>query len=449
MFKSLTEKLNSVFDKLRSKGALTEADINDAMRQIRIALLEADVSIAVAKDFIANVKEKSLGAEVIRSVSPGQMVVKIVHDELISLLDAPIEEKELKFGASPPISYMIVGLQGSGKTTATAKLGLFLKTKKHKKTLLVSLDTYRPAAQKQLETLAKSIEVDSLEIIASEKPLEIVKRAKESATKGSYDVVIYDTAGRLHIDEEMMAELHQVKAQTNPIETILVADSLTGNDAVNIAQHFNEELDITGIILSRVDGDARGGAALSMRHVTGKPIKFLSTGEKPTALEEFDANRIASRILDMGDIVSFVEKAQETFNQEESEKLAKKMQSGRFDLNDLLSQLRSIEKMGGVTSILNMLPGMGSMQQKLDQSGFDPTTIKRQEAIILSMTKKERRYPDLLNASRKKRIAAGCGLEVQDVNKLLRNYEKMSKVIKRVSKMDKKTMMRSFGQLFS
>ena len=448
MFQTLTQNLSKIFNKLKGYGALTEEHIDIAMREIRVALLEADVSLSVAKEFIASVKERALGQEVVQSISPGQMVVKIFHDELVKILSSPEEEQKLNLKSTPPVNIMMVGLQGSGKTTASAKIALRLKTQ-GKKCLLVSLDTYRPAAQEQLKVLGASIEVDTLEIVASEKPEAITKRAMKEAKLGGYDVVIYDTAGRLHIDNEMMDELVKIKELTKPTEILFTADAMTGQDAVNIASSFNNTLSVTGIVLTRVDGDARGGAALSIKYIVGKPIKFLGVGEKVTALEEFSADRIASRILDMGDIVSLVESAATAISEDEAQAAMKKMQKGQFDMSDFLTQLRSINKMGGMSKMLNMLPGMGSMMHKIDQSKLNGKVIGHQEAIILSMTKKERRNPDLLNASRRKRIATGSGTSVPEVNKLVKQFVQIRDMMKKMSKMGPKGLMRAgLGKMF-
>lgn len=449
MFQTLTQNLNKIFDKIKSRGALTESQIDEAMRDIRVALLEADVALPVAKDFIASVKEKAKGQEVVKSVSPGQMVVKIINDEMVNFLQPQKEECELNLNSTPPVNILIVGLQGGGKTTASSKLALKLK-KQNKRVLLVSLDTYRPAAQEQLEILAKSIEVDSLPIIPNQMPLDITKRAISEAKMGGYEVVIYDTAGRLHIDIAMIEEVSNIKNLVSPTETLLVVDSMIGQDATNVASTFDEKLNISGVILSRIDGDSRGGAALSIRHVTGKPIKFLSTGEKPVDFEQFDAERITSRILGMGDVVSLVEKATELVDEKEAEKTAKRLKKGKFDLNDYISQLRMIKKMGGFGSMMSMLPGIGKLGDKVKDAGVNDNMLARQEAIFFSMTEKERRLPSLLNASRRKRIAEGSGTSVQDVNSLLKQYTQVSKLMKKAAKMDPKALMRGgLGKLFS
>ncbi len=447
MFQSLSSKLTGIFSGLRKRGVLSEADIDSAMREIRIALLEADVALPVVKDFIASLKTKALGAEVIASVSPAQMVIKLVNDHLAELLGS--EHQAINLAATPPVVVMMVGLQGSGKTTSTGKLALRLKNKQNKKILVASLDIYRPAAQQQLEQVAKQAGIASLPIVAGEKPLEITARALKAARLEGYDVLLLDTAGRLHIDDALMEELKAVKKLANPLETLLVADSLTGQDAVNIAKTFHEQVGVTGIILTRVDGDGRGGAALSMRAVTGQPIKFIGIGEKLDEFEEFHPARIASRILDMGDIVSLVEKAAESISTDEAEKMGARMMEGQFDFNDLLDQLRKMNKMGGIGSMMKMLPGMGQLKEKMADAKIDPKILARQEAIILSMTAKERTHPKLINASRRIRIAKGSGLTVQDVNKLLKQQQQMQDMMKKIKKMGKKGMMRGgLGQLF-
>lgn len=447
MFSNLSNKLGDIFTRLKKRGALSEADIDAVMREVRIALLEADVALPVVKEFIASLKEKATGQEVIRSVSPAQMVIKLVNDHLAQLLGS--EHQAINLAITPPAVIMMVGLQGSGKTTSTGKLARRLKQKQGKKVLVASLDIYRPAAQQQLEQVAKQADVGALPIIAGEKPAQITERALKAAKLEGYDVLLLDTAGRLHIDDELMNELQSVKALANPIETLLVADSLTGQDAVNIAKTFHEKIAITGIILTRIDGDGRGGAALSMRSVTGQPIKFMGTGEKLDEFEEFHPGRIASRILDMGDIVSLVEKAAESVSQEDAEKMAAKMAQGQFDFDDLLSQLRNMNKMGGIGSMLNMMPGMGQLKDKLQNANIDEKMIARQEAIILSMTKQERKFPKLINGSRRLRIAKGAGVQVQDVNRLLKQQQQMQDMMKKFKKLGKKGMMRGgMGALF-
>lgn len=440
MFDTLAEKLSGVFDRLARRGALTESDVDTAMREIRIALLEADVALPVVKDFVAKVREQAVGQAVVKSVTPSQMVVKIVNDALVETLGG--ENAALDLNAPAPIPVLMVGLQGSGKTTTSAKLALRLKKDK-KRVLLASLDVYRPAAQEQLAQLGKQIDVAVLPVIVGEKPKAIAARAMAEAKKG-YDVVILDTAGRLHIDLDMMAEVAEVRALVNPHETLLVVDALAGQDAANIAREFNEKIGITGIVLTRIDGDSRGGAALSMRAVTGRPIKFLGAGEKVEALEPFHPDRLAGRILGMGDVVSLVETAAEKMDKDEAERVAKRMMDGRFDLNDLLSQLRQMQKMGDLKGLLGLIPGMGKFKAQIDAAKIDDKVFKRQEAIILSMTPRERRNPDIIKASRKKRIADGCGLTVQEVNKLLKQYDQMADMMKKVKKMGKRGL---FGGL--
>jgi signal recognition particle subunit SRP54 len=440
MFESLSNRLSGVFDKLRKKGLLTEEDINLAAREVRIALLEADVALPVVKDFIANFREKAVGAEIVRSVSPTQMVVKLVHDHLIELLED--ENQELKLSTNPPTVLLMAGLQGSGKTTSSGKLAHHLKNKRNKKVLLASLDVYRPAAQTQLEVLSKQVGVSGLPIIAGQQPLDIARRALQEATRGGYDVLILDTAGRLHVDDALMEELKAVKEIVKPHETLLVADSLTGQDAVNIAKTFHEKIGVTGIILTRVDGDGRGGAALSMRHITQCPIKFVGMGEKITDLEPFFPRRVASRILDMGDVVSLVERAAEAVDKEEAEKMAAKFQKGQFDLDDLAAQLKNMRKMGGIASMMNMLPGIGKLKEQVDMSKVDERILLRQEAILSSMTAHERKNPKVLNASRKRRIAIGSGTTVQDINKLLKQHQQMETVMKQFKKGGLKSLMK-------
>ena len=431
MFDSLQSRLGGVFDKLRGRGALTEGDVDAALGEVRTALIEADVALPVVKDFIEKVRPRAIGEDVIRSVQPGQQVIKIVHDVLVETLGA--ENATLDLG-SPPAPILMVGLQGSGKTTTSAKIGLMLQTREKKRVLMASLDVTRPAAMEQLKILGEQAGVPTLPIILGQGPVEIARRAMASAKVGGYDVLILDTAGRQHIDEQLMLEVAAIRDQVKPHETLLVADSLTGQDAVNIAKSFNERVKLTGIILSRADGDARGGAALSMRAVTGAPIKFLATGEKLDALEPFHPGRVAGRILDMGDVVSLVEKAAETVDKEKAEKLARKMKKGEFDMNDLAEQLRQMKKMGGMQGVLGMLPGVAKVKDQLAQSGMDDKILTRQEAIIGSMTKQERAKPDVINGSRRKRIAAGSGTDVSEVNKLLKMHRQMSDVMKKMGK---------------
>jgi len=449
MFQTLTQNLTKIFDKIKSTGALTESQIDASMRDIRIALLEADVALPVVREFISSVKEKAKGQEIVKSISPAQMIIKIINDEIVNLLAPDETEAKLNLNSTPPVNILIVGLQGSGKTTASAKLALRLK-KQNKKVLLVSLDTYRPAAQDQLQILANDIGVDALEIVKGQKPLEITNRSLKEAKLSGYDIVIYDSAGRLHIDEEMISEVSTIKQMITPTETLLVIDSMIGQDAITVASTFDEKLTITGVILSRIDGDSRGGAALSVRHVTGKPIKFLSTGEKPADFEEFDAKRIASRILDMGDIVSLVEKAASVIDQKEVEKTAARLKKGKFDLDDYISQIKTIKKLGGFGSMMSMIPGMSKFSDKIGDASANDKMLNTQVAIVLSMTPKERRNPDILNASRRKRIATGSGTTVQQINTLLKQFKQISTMMKKAAKMDPKSMMRSgLGKLFS
>jgi signal recognition particle subunit SRP54 len=434
MFDTLSDRLSDVFSKLTRRGALSEDDVAAALREVRVALLEADVALPVVREFISHVRERAVGQEVIRSVTPGQQVVKIVNDEMVEMLGGKTEAPGLNLAVTPPAIVMMVGLQGSGKTTSTAKIGRRLQTRDKKKTLLASLDTRRPAAMEQLEVLGKQADVATLPIIAGQQPAAIARRALEAGRLGGYDVVILDTAGRLSIDEELMTELEEVKRIAQPAETLLVADSLTGQDAVNTAKTFNERIGISGIMLTRIDGDGRGGAALSMRAVTGRPIKLLGTGEKLDGLEDFHAERIAGRILGMGDIVSLVEKATETIDEEKAAKMAKKLQKGSFDLDDLADQLKQMRRMGGMQGMLGMLPGVGKMKQQLADANLDERLLKRQEAIIGSMTRAEKRDPKVLNASRKRRIAKGSGTEVQDVNRLIKMHRQMADVVKQMGK---------------
>lgn len=448
MFQSLSQRLGGIFDRLKKRGSLSEDDVSVVMREIRVALLEADVSLPVVKAFVESVKEKAIGQEVLKSVTPAQMVVKIVHDHLVDVLGG--EGAELNLAATPPVVIMMVGLQGSGKTTSAAKIAKMLTEKRKKRVLLASTDIYRPAAREQLEILGHQIGVDSLPIIPDEKPVAIAKRALNEALLSGKDVLIVDTAGRLHIDEALMAELMEMKSILKPAEIMLVADAMTGQDAVTIAKAFHEHIDITGITLTRIDGDARGGAALSMRQSTGRPIKFVGVGERVDAFEVFHPERIASRILDMGDVVSLVERAAETLNQQEAAEMARKMEEGQFDLSDFAAQLRQISKMGGMSGIMGMLPGIGKLKDKIGDAGIDDRIIKRQIAIIQSMTPRERKYIKLLNASRRRRIADGSGTTVQDVNRLLKQYQDIQNVMKRFKKLGKKGLLRQGLQgLFS
>jgi signal recognition particle subunit SRP54 len=441
MFDSLSNRLTDVFDRLRRRGALSEDDVNAALREIRVALLEADVALPVVKDFVNAVRDQAVGQEVLRSITPAQMVVKIVHDHLVTTLGGAVATG-LNLNAVPPVVVMMVGLQGSGKTTTAAKLARMLRQRERKKVLLASLDVQRPAAQEQLAVLGRQVDVTSLPIVAGERPVAIARRALDIGRREAYDVVILDTAGRLHIDEALMQEVAAVRDAAQPTESLLVADAMTGQDAVNVAKAFAQRVGITGIVLTRVDGDARGGAALSMRAVTGQPIKFMGTGEKLDALEPFHAERIAGRILGMGDVVSLVEKAAETVDAADAEKLARKIQKGDFDLDDLAQQLKQMRKMGGMGSIMSMLPGINKIKKQLDAANIDDSKIKRQEAIISSMTRQERRDPKLLNGSRRRRVAAGSGTTVQEINILLKQYQDMASMMKKMSKLGKKGLMR-------
>jgi signal recognition particle subunit SRP54 len=436
VFESLGGKLSAIFDRLTKRGALNESDVGEALREVRVALLEADVALPVVKDFIEKVRVRAVGHEVLKSITPGQQVVKIVHDALVETLGAEAEPINLR--AEPPAVIMMVGLQGSGKTTTSAKLGVWLAKREGKKTLLASLDTRRPAAQEQLRVLGKQGGVATLPIVPGEPPVAIASRALTTGRLEGYDAVILDTAGRQHIDDALMAEIKAIKAATKPVEILLVADAMTGQDAVTMATAFHEAVDITGVVLTRVDGDARGGAALSMRAVTGRPIKLMGVGEKLDALEPFHGDRIARRILGMGDVVSLVEKAAATIEKDEAEKLAAKLAKGRFDLEDLLAQLRQLKKMGGMSGLLGLLPGVAKMKKQLAESQIDESVLKRQEAIILSMTKKERANPDVIQASRKRRIAAGSGTEVSEINRLLKQFMEMQRVMKQARKMGAK-----------
>lgn len=432
MFDSLTDKLSSAFSKLTSRGVLTEKDIDEAMRGIRVALLEADVSLPVVKTFIAGVKEQAMGEKVVKSVRPGQMVVKIVHDELVRLLGSE-QASGLNLQTVPPAVVLMVGLQGSGKTTTSAKIAARLK--KHKKVMLASLDIYRPAAREQLAQLASDIGVACLSAVEGERPEKIAVRALSEAKKGGYDVLILDTAGRLQIDEDLMNEVVAVKKIASPVETLLVADALIGQEACNVAREFNDKVGLTGIVLTRLDGSSRAGAALSMKMVSGVSVKFMGTGEKIDEFEEFHPERIAGRILGQGDVVSLVEKAVAEVDKDEAEKMARKMMKGRFDLEDMLSQLRQLQKLGSMGSLLGMIPGLSKFKSQIEASGVGDSLVKKQEAIILSMTRQERKHPEIIKASRKKRIAAGAGVEVQDVNKLLKSYEQMSMLMKKMGSM--------------
>jgi signal recognition particle subunit SRP54 len=444
MFDSLSDRLGGVFDKLRGRGALQEQDVRDAMREVRIALLEADVALPVVRRFIDSVTEQAIGQSVLRSVTPGQQVVKIVNDALVEMLGGA-EPAPLELTAMPPVVILMVGLQGSGKTTTTAKLAKLLKEKQGKKTMMASLDVNRPAAQEQLAILGEQVGVATLPIIPGQQPTEIATRALQSARLQAVDVLLLDTAGRLHVDQALMDEMKAVAGIASPKETLLVVDSLTGQDAVNVAQSFSGQVDLTGVIVTRMDGDARGGAALSMRAVTGKPIKFAGTGEKLDALEVFQPSRVAGRILGMGDIVSIVEKAAASIEADEAERMAQRMAKGQFDMNDLRSQLKQMQNMGGIGALAGMLPGMKKAKAAMANSGMDDRVLLRMDAIIGSMTPKERTRPDLLNAKRKIRIANGSGVQVQDVNKLLKMHQEMERAMKQIKKMGG---LKGLGALF-
>jgi signal recognition particle subunit SRP54 len=434
MFDTLSDRLTGVFDRLRGRGALNEADVREAMREVRVALLEADVALPVARKFIDAVTEKAVGQQVLRSITPGQQVVKIVHDELVEMLGGEGTEP-LHLEVRPPAVIMMVGLQGSGKTTTTAKIAKLLKEKHGKKALMASLDVNRPAAQEQLAVLGEQVSVATLPIVQGQQPVDIARRALESAKLQAADVLLLDTAGRLHVDEALMAEMKAVASVASPAEVLLVVDSLTGQDAVNVAQSFSDEVPLTGVVLTRMDGDARGGAALSMRAVTGKPIKFAGTGEKLDAIEAFSPDRVAGRILGMGDVVSLVEKAAATIDKEDADRLAERMMKGKFDLNDLRSQLKQMQNMGGLGMLAGMLPGMKKAKAAMAQSGMDDKVLVHMDAIISSMTPKEREKPELMNAKRKKRVAAGAGRDVQEVNKLLKMHQEMGRAMKQIRKM--------------
>ena len=432
MFESLSERLSGVLDKLTRRGSLTDSDVSEAMREVRRALLEADVALDVVRDFTDKVKAKAVGQNVVKSVTPGQMVVKIVHDELVAMLGADAHPIDLV--AQPPVAIMMVGLQGSGKTTTTAKIAWRLTNRDKKKVLMASLDTRRPAAQEQLRILGEQTKVDTLAIVPGQTPQQIARRSIDAARLGGYDVVILDTAGRTHIDEELMLEATQIRDIATPHETLLVADSLTGQDAVKLAKSFNEAVGITGIVLTRVDGDGRGGAALSMRAVTAKPIKLIGTGEKWDALEDFHPQRIAGRILGMGDVVSLVERAAQNIDAEKAQAIALKLRKGEFDLEDLSDQLKQMEKLGGMSGMLGMMPGVGKIKKQLDAANIDESIVKRQRAIISSMTPKERRIPKILDGKRKRRIAAGSGTKVEEVNKLIKMHRQMADMMKTMGK---------------
>ena len=447
MFENLSERLSGVFGRLTKQGALSNDDVVTALREVRIALLEADVSLPVARDFINSVESKATGQNVTKSVTPGQQVVKIVHDELVSMLRGTGTDEDLKID-NPPSPILMVGLQGSGKTTTSAKLAKRLRDKDNKRVLMASLDVNRPAAMEQLQILGSQIGIDTLPIVKGEDPLTIAKRAKTQAALGGYDVYLLDTAGRLHIDHELINQAAAIRDIVKPRETLLVVDGLTGQDAVNVATEFNDKIGVSGVILTRMDGDGRGGAALSMRSVTGQPIRFVGVGEKVDALETFEPERIAGRILGMGDIVALVEKAQETIEAQQAEKMMKRFQKGQFNMNDLKLQLEQMMKMGGMESIMGMMPGASKMAKQASEAGMDDKVFKRQIALINSMTKKERANPQILQASRKKRVAIGSGMEVSELNKLLKMHRQMSDVMKKMGRggMLKQAMRGMFGK---
>jgi signal recognition particle subunit SRP54 len=432
MFQTLSDRLSGVLDKLTRRGALTESDVGEAMREVRRALIDADVALDVIKDFVDKVKAKAVGQDVVRSITPGQMVVKIVHDELVAMLGS--DAAPIDLNAAPPFAIMLVGLQGSGKTTTTAKIARRLTERERKKVLMASLDTRRPAAQEQLRVLGEQTQVDTLAIIPGQTPQQIARRALDAARLGGYDVVMLDTAGRTHIDEALMAETVEIRDIAHPHEILLVADSLTGQDAVNVAKSFDQRIGISGIVLTRADGDARGGAALSMRAVTGKPIKLMGVGEKWDALEDFHPSRVASRILGMGDVVSLVEKAAQTIDVEKAQKIAEKMKKGVFDLDDMAEQLKQMQRIGGMSGVLGMMPGMGKIRSQIADANIDDSILKRQHAIITSMTPHERRSPKVLDARRKRRIAAGSGTKVEDINKLVKMHRQMADMMKKMGK---------------
>ena len=447
MFESLSERFSGVFSKLTRQGALSEKDVEAALKDIRVALIEADVSVSVVRSFIKAVGKKAMGQAVTKSVTPGQQVIKIVHDELKNTLSDNEDNLKLKID-SPPSPILMVGLQGSGKTTTTAKLAKKLSLNK-KKVLMASLDNRRPAAMEQLAILGQQSKIDTLPIKSNETATQIAKRAKQQASLGGYDVYLLDTAGRLHVDQELMEEVSSVKDISRPNEILLVVDGLTGQDAVNVAEEFESKLNITGVILTRMDGDGRGGAALSMKAITGKPIKFIGVGEGIDALEEFVPERISGRILGMGDIVSLVEKAQETFEAEKAERMMKRLQKGQFNMNDLRNQLEQMKKMGGMQSILGMMPGMNKFSKQISSAGFDDKMISQQVALVNSMTKRERANPNILQASRKKRIACGAGLEVADLNKLIKMQRQMSDTMKKLGKSGGKGMLSQMMQMIT
>jgi len=446
MFKSLSDRLSGIFEKIKSKGSLKENDVEEALREVRVALLEADVSLSVVKEFLEKAKKKAIGSKLIKSVSPGQVVIQIVNDILVEILG--YKEDPINLKGTPPVIILMVGLQGSGKTTTSAKIAKRLKIKDKKKVLMASLDVQRPAAQEQLSILGKQVDVSTVDIVVGQKPVEIAKRSLEQAKKESFDVLILDTAGRLQIDNALMKEVESISKETNPNEILLVSDAMIGQESVNVAKEFNDKLKLTGIVLTRLDGDARGGAALSMKSVTGCPIKLIGVGEKMEALEVFYPDRIANRILGMGDVVSLVEEASETVKKEDAEKLDKKIKKGEFSLEDLAKQLNQMKKIGGLKEILSKLPGASKLQDQMGKANIDDKIITRQQAIISSMTIEEKENYKVIHASRKKRIALGSGTTIQEVNKLLKQYHTMLKMMKKYGNLDKKTLMRQgFGNM--
>ncbi|MBT3557572.1 MAG: signal recognition particle protein [Rhodospirillales bacterium] len=453
MFDGLSDRLGGIFDKLKKRGALSESDVESALREIRVALLEADVALPVVKDFIEGVKERALGEEVIRSVTPGQMVVSIVHEHLVEMLNGgPVETDAsdvpilptgsgLNLVGTPPVAILMVGLQGSGKTTTTGKIAARLTTRDKKKVLMASLDVYRPAAQQQLVVLGEQTNVRVLNPVMGEQPVAIAKRAMQTGRLEGFDVVLLDTAGRLHIDMELMGEVSAIRDVAKPVETLLVTDAMTGQDAVNVAREFNEKIGVTGIVLTRVDGDARGGAALSMRAVAGCPIKLMGTGENIDALDNFDAGRVAGSILGMGDVVGLVEKARDAVDEEEAGRLAKRMMKGQFSMDDMAAQLTQLRGLGDMNALMGMIPGINKAKKQMAEANVNDKMIAHQEAIIRSMTKKERKNPKLINGSRRKRIAAGSGTSVQEVNRLMKQFKQMSTMMKKMGKGGMKSMM--------
>jgi signal recognition particle subunit SRP54 len=444
MFDNFSQKITKIFSQISGKKFISESALDETLREIRIALLEADVALSVAKDFIEKIRQQAIGKEVIRSVSAGEMIIKIVHDQLVELLGS--DKCEVNLNQKPPVIILMVGLQASGKTTTSAKLALRLAKKSRKKVLLASLDTYRPAAALQLANLASKIGVKCDEFEEGKTPLELARKAQKAAISDEFDVLILDSAGRTVIDEVMMNELCEISLEIVSRETLLVVDSMIGQDAVNVAKHFSEKLNLTGVILTRLDGDSRGGAALTMKAITNCPIKFIGTGEKLEDLEEFNPDRIASRIVGMGDVVSLVEKAQEIFNVEEMEGAAHKLREGKFNFDDMLSQMRNMKRMGGMSSIINLLPGMGAIKEQLKNMTHMEKELKMQEAIILSMTKRERKKPDIISTSRKFRIAKGSGTTIQEINRLIKKFKQTQKMMGKLHKFDPKELEKMMSE---